>query len=184
MKLVESSLSRLFAMSLILSALPAHAIPPPPPAPPILRNARITAMVQLVEAHNGTVTKITKLCKVSGKIPVYSDNGSATRSNTRKISGCNMTWKGKNQSVSVNGAIAISKGPITFAIARVSVVPPDAIPLCFICGPQPLADSSAEFKVSGVPKSLTFNLNPNPVSMLNAKPTVWLEAEIEVEVIN
>lgn len=91
-----------------------------------------------------------------------------------------MTWEGKNQSISVSGAVAISKGPITFAVAIVSVVPPDAISLCSVCGPQPLADSSAEFKVSGVPKSLMFNLNPNPVSMLNTKPTVWLEAEIEV----
>jgi hypothetical protein len=140
----------------------------------------MTATVKLVEAHNGQVTKITKLCRVSGKIPVYSDNGRATRSNTREISGCNMTWKGENQRISVSGAIAISKGPTTFATASVSVVPPDAIPLCPICGPQPLADSSAEFKVSGVPKSLTFNLNPNAVSMLNSKPTVWLEAEIEV----
>jgi hypothetical protein len=180
MNLVEFSRSRLLAASLILSALPASAIPPPPPAPPVLRNAKMTAMVQLVEAHNGQVTKITKLCKVTGKIPVYSDNGSATRSNTWEISGCNMTWKGKNQSISVRGAIAISEGPITFATASVSVVPPDAIPLCSICGPQPIADSSAEFKVSGAPKSLAFHLNPNPVSMLNAKPTVWLEAEIEV----
>lgn len=179
MKLVKLSRSRLLAMWLLLSALPAYAIPPPPPAPPVLRNAKMTAMVQLVEAHNGQVTKITRLCKVSGRIPVYSDNGSATRSNTWEIAGCNMTWKGKNQSVSVRGAIAISKGPITFATASVSVVPPDAIPLCSICGPQPLADSSAEFKVSGVPKSLAFSLNPNPVSMLNARPTVWLEAEIE-----
>lgn len=180
MKLVKLSRNRLLAMSLILGALPAYAIPPPPPAPPVLRNARMTAMVQLVEAHDGQVTKITKLCKVSGKIPVYADNGSATLSNTREISGCNMTWKGQSQSISVRGAIAISKGPTTFATASVSLVPPDAIPLCSICGPQPLADSSAEFKVSGVPRSLAFNLNPNPVSMLNAKPTVWLEAEIEV----
>ncbi|NVE01879.1 hypothetical protein [Massilia sp. BJB1822] len=180
MKLADLSRSRLLALSLVLSAIPAHATAPPPPAPPILSNARMTATVKLVEAHNGQVTKITKLCRVSGKIPVYSDNGSATLSNTREISGCNMTWKGKNQRISVSGAIAISKGPITFATASVSVVPPDAIPLCSICGPQPLADSSAKFKVSGVPKSLTFNLNPNPVSMLNAKPTVWLEAEIEV----
>lgn len=180
MKLVKLSRRQLLAMLLILSAQPVYAIPPPSLAPPVLRNAKMTATVQLVEAHNGQVTKITKLCKVSGKIPVYSDTGGATRSNTREISGCNMTWKGKNQSVSVRGALAISKGPITFAIASVSAVPPDAMPLCSICGPQPSADSTAEFKVSGIPKSLTFNVNPNPVSMLNAKPTVWLEAEVEI----
>jgi hypothetical protein len=180
MKLVGMSRRRMLAISLILGALPAYAIPPLRPAPPVMRNARMTANVQLVEAHNGQVTRITKLCKVSGKIPVYSDSSSPTHSNTWEISGCNMTWKGKNQPISVRGAIAISKGRITFATAGVSVVPPDAIPLCSVCGPQPLADSSAEFKVSGVPKSLAFNLNPNPVSILNAKPTVWLEAEIEV----
>lgn len=180
MKRVQLPRSPLLALSLMLSALPAFAIPPPPPAPPIRRNAKMTAMVQLVEAHNGAVTKITKLCKVSGRIPVYSDDGSATRSNTREIAGCNMTWKGKAQSISVSGAIAISKGPVTFATASVSLVRPDAVPLCSVCGPQPLADSSTEFKVSGAPKSLTFNLSPNPVSILNAKPTVWLEAEIEV----
>jgi hypothetical protein len=140
----------------------------------------MTATVQLVEAHNGIVSKISELCKVSGEIPVYSDNGGATGSNTREISGCNMTWKGRNQNISVRGAIAIFKGESTFATASVSVVPPDAIPLCSVCGPQPLADSSAELKVSGVPKSLTFDLSPNPVSMLNAKPTVWLQAKIEV----
>ena len=77
--------------------------------------------------------------------------------------------------------MAIAHGPVTYATASVSVVPPDARPLCpDMCGPKPLADSSGEIKVSGTPKSLKFSLNPNPVSMLNAKPTVWLEADIAV----
>ena len=180
MQLMKFHRSRMLALLLILSAIPAYAIPPPPPAPPVLRSATMIAMVQLVEAHNGRVSKVTDLCKVSGKIPVYSDNGSATSANTREISGCSMTWKGKNQSVSVRGAIAVSKGSTTFVIASVSVLPPDAIPLCSICGPQPLADSSAEFTIKGAPKSVKFDLSPNPVSMLNAKPTVWLRAAIEI----
>ncbi len=174
------SRNRLLAMSLLLSALPAHAIPPPPPAPPLLREARMTVMVKLIEASNGQVTKMTKLCKVSGKIPVYSDNGSAALSNAREIAGCKMLKNGKNLNISVRGAKAISKDSVTYATASVSVVPPDAVPLCSRCGPQPLADSRAEIRVSGTPKSMTFNLNANPVSMLNAKPTVWLEADIEI----
>jgi hypothetical protein len=74
----------------------------------------------------------------------------------------------------------MSKDAVTYATASVSVVPPDAIPLCSQCGPQPLADSSAEIRVNGTPKSMTFSLNANPVSMLNAKPTVWLEAHVEI----
>jgi hypothetical protein len=92
-----------------------------------------------------------------------------------------MQWKGKHLSVSVRGAVAIADGPVTSAIAYVGVVPPDAKPLCRdLCAPQPLADSSAEIKVSGAPHSLKFSLNPNPVSILNAVPTVWLEADVEV----
>jgi hypothetical protein len=49
-----------------------------------------------------------------------------------------------------------------------------------MCGPQALADSSGEIRVSGSPTSLEFSLTPNPVSILNAKPTVWLEANIAV----
>lgn len=30
----------------------------------------------------------------------------------------------------------------------------------------------------GNPKSMTFRLTPNPVSLLNARPTVWLEADV------
>jgi hypothetical protein len=63
--------------------------------------------------------------------------------------------------------------------ASVSVVPSEAVPLCpDLCAPQPLAESSGEVKVSGTPRSLTFGLTPNPVSLLNARPTVWLEADV------
>jgi hypothetical protein len=138
--------------------------------------------VRLVKANHGRVTKITELCKVSGMIPVYADNGSAARANGGEISGCKMLWKGQNLNVSVRGAIAISQGPVTFAFASVSVVPPAAIPLCpDLCGPQPLADSSGEVKVKGNPKSTEFSLNPNLVSLMNAKPTVWLEVDVMAE---
>ena len=178
----QASYKRWLAIPLLLSALTARAIPPPPAAPPQLREARMTVTVQLVEARNGRVTKITELCKISGKIPVYADNGGATRPNGREISGCRMLWKGQSLNVSVRGAVAVSHGPVTFAFASVSVVPPDAIPLCEgMCGPQPLADSDGEIRINGSPKSIKFNLNPNPVSLLNAKPTVWLEAEVVAE---
>jgi hypothetical protein len=168
-------------MPLLFSALTAYAIPPPPLAPRQLREARMTVTVQLVEARQGQVNKLTKLCTVSGKIPVYADDGGATRANGREIQGCNMQWKGKNLSVSVRGAVAIADGPVTFAIANVGVVPPDAKPLCRdLCAPQPLADSSAEITLSGAPHLLKFSLSPNPVSILSAMPSVWLEADVEV----
>ncbi|GAB3413278.1 hypothetical protein GCM10027318_28820 [Massilia agilis] len=140
----------------------------------------MTVTVQLVQASQGQVNKLTKLCTVSGKIPVYADDGRATRANGREIRGCKMLWKDETLSVSVRGAVAISQGPATFAIADVGVVPPDAKPLCPICGRQPLADSSGEIRVSGTPHSLKFSLSPNPVSILNARPNVWLEADVEV----
>jgi hypothetical protein len=141
----------------------------------------MTVTVQLVEASQGRVNKLTKLCTVSGKIPVYADDGRATRANGREIQGCKMPWKGKNLSVSVRGAVAIAHGPVTFAVASVGVLAPDAKPLCpDVCGPQPLADSSGEIRVSGAAHSLKFNLSPNPVSILNATPIVWLEADVEV----
>lgn len=175
------SRNRLLAISLLVSASSALAIPPPPHKPPLLREARMTAMVQLIEAGNGRVTRVTKLCQVSGKIPVYADDGNAASFHGWKISGCNMSRNGENLAVSVWGAKAISKDSVSYATAVVSVVPPDAVPLCpDLCGPQPLADSRAEIRVSGAPKSMRFSLNPNPVSMLNAKPTVWLEADIEI----
>jgi hypothetical protein len=165
---------------LLLSALPAHAIPPPPREPSLLREAKMAVTVQLVEASDGTVTRTTKLCEVRGKIPVYADNGSAASFYAREIAGCSMVRDGKNLPVYVRGAKAISKARITYATASVGVIPPDAVPLCSICGPQPLADSSAEIRATGTAKSLQFSLHPNPVSILNAKPTVWLEAEIEI----
>jgi hypothetical protein len=177
------SLSRklLLAISLLVGVSQALAIPPPPPEPRVLRNARMTATVQLIEASHGQVSTITRLCKLSGKIPVYADDGRAAFAHGWEISGCTMRKGGKNLTVSIRGAKAISKDSNTYATATVSVVPPDAVPLCpDFCGPQPLADSRAEIRVSGSPKSMTFNLNANPVSMLNAKPTVWLEAAIEI----
>lgn len=173
---------RWLPVPLLLTVLTARAIPPPPPAPPQLREARMTVTIQMVEASHGRVTKITELCKVSGRIPVYADDGYATRANGRAISGCKMLWKGQYLNVSVQGAIAISHGPVTFAFASVSIVPPDAVPLCpEVCGPQPLADSSGEIRVTGNPKSIQFSLNPNTVSLLNAKPTVWFEANVVAE---
>ena len=177
----RSACQRWTALLLLFIGLTAHAIPPPPPAPKQLREARMTVTVQLVEASHGQVDRLTKLCTVSGKIPVYADDGNATRANGRDIPGCKMQWKGKNLSVIVSGAVAIAHGAVTFAVAFVGVVPPDAQPGCpNMCGPQPLADSRGEITVSGVPHSLKFSLNPNPVSMLSAVPTVWLEADVEV----
>lgn len=172
--------NRLLAISVLVSALPAHAIPPPPERPPLLREAKMTAAVQLIEARDGSVTKITELCKVRGKIPVYSDSGFAASVHAREITGCKMSWNGKNLSVSVRGAKAISTNRDTYAHASVSVLTPDAVPLCSMCGPQPLADSAAEIRTSSLPKRVEFSLKPNLVSMLNAKPTLWLEADIEI----
>jgi hypothetical protein len=168
-------------LPLLLSASIAHAIPPPPPAPPQLRTARMTVTIRLVEASHGRVSRITELCKVSGTIPVYADDGRAAGVHGREIAGCKMPWKGQNLDVSVRGALALARGPVTFATASVSVVPPDAVPLCpDLCAPQPLADSSGEIRIGGTPRSIAFSLAPNPVSMLNARPTVWFEADIVV----
>lgn len=172
--------NRLLAALLLSGALPVHAIPPPPPEPSLLREARMAVTVQLIEAGNGTVSKVSKLCEVRGKIPVYADDGRAASFYARDIAGCSMVWKGKNLTVSVRGAKAMSKAGLTYATASVGVVPPDAVPRCPMCGPQALADSRAEIRVSGTPRSIVFNLNANPVSMLNAKPTVWLEASVEI----
>ena len=166
-------------LALVLSASTACAIPPPPPPPPQLRQARMTVTIKLVEASHGRVSKITPLCKVSGTIPVYADDGRLAGLHGREIEGCKMPWKGQKLDVSVRGAMAVARGPMTFATASVSAVPPDAVPLCpDMCAPQPLADSSGEIKVSGTPKSMAFSLTPNAGSMLNARPTVWLEADI------
>ena len=141
----------------------------------------MTATVQLLEAHNGTITNITELCKVNGKIPVYSDDGRAATFHARDIPGCSMLRNGKKLQVSVRGAKAVSKNFMSFATAYVGVTPPDASPLCpDLCGPQALADSSAEIRVSGNPKSIQFRVHPNPISLLHAKPTVWLEADIKI----
>lgn len=168
-------------LPLLASAALAHAIPPPPPAPPQLRQAGMTVTIKLVETSHGRVSKVTPLCKVSGPVPVYADDGRLAGMHDREIAGCKMLWKGHDLDVSVRGALALARGPVTFATASVSVVPPDAVPLCpDLCGPQPLADASGDIKVGGTPRSLAFSLTPNPVSMLNARPTVWLEADVTV----
>jgi hypothetical protein len=168
------------AMPLLLCTLPAHATPAPPPVPPALREARMTVTVKLVETHKGVVSKITELCTVSGSIPVYADDGGPALFKGRDIAGCRMPAKGRQLDVSVWGAKAISDKAGTYATAGVSVVPPDAVRLCSMCGPQPLADSRAEIRVSGTPASVSFDLNVNPVSLLNAKGSVWLEGHVEI----
>ncbi|VXB08582.1 conserved hypothetical protein [Massilia sp. 9I] len=141
----------------------------------------MTAVVKLIEARNGVVFKVSELCKVGGKIPVYADEGFAAGVHARELGGYNMLWKGEKLPVHVAGAKAVTKKASSYATASVSVLPPDAVPLCpDLCGPQPLAVSSAEIRASGRPRFMSFSLTPNPVSMLNAKPTVWLEADIEI----
>lgn len=171
----------LLAMALLASASPALAIPPPPPLAPLLRQADMTVTVRLIEAKNGVVTKITTLCKVSGKIPVYADQDKPASFNAAEIAGCSMPRNGESLGVSVWGAKAVSKSRGAFATAGVDVTPPDAAPGCAdLCGPQPLADSRAEIRVSGTPKLMHFSLNPNPASVLKARPSVWLDAEVEI----
>lgn len=175
------SRNRILASVLLASTLPALAIPPPPAQPPLLRKARMTVKVQLVEAANGTVFRITELCKVSGKIPVYADKGHAARFYGAEIQGCSMLKNGQKLAVSISGVKAVSTKTGSFAHAYVGVVPPDAVSLCpDLCGPQPLADSRAEVRVKGSARSMSFSLSPNPVSILNAKPTVWLDADVEI----
>lgn len=169
------------AMSLLASVSSAMAIPPPPPLAPKLRQASMTVTVRLIEAKNGVVSKISTLCEVSGKIPVYADPDKPASFNAAEIEGCTMPREGEKLSVSVWGAKAVSKTRGAYATAGVDVTPPDAAPGCpDLCGPQPLADSRAEIRVSGTPKRMQFSLNPNPASVLNARPSVWLEAEVEI----
>lgn len=174
-------LRRWITMPVLLCALTASATPPPPRPARQLREARMQVTVQLVEASQGRITRLTKLCQVGGKIPVYVDDGRATGVYSREIPGCKMQWKGNNLNVTVMGAVALARGPFTFATAWVSVTPPDAKPLCpDLCEAQPLAQSRSEIRVSGAPRSLKFSLSPDPQSILNAKPTVWLQADVEV----
>lgn len=170
------------AMSLLASVSPARATPAPPPLAPLLRQAEMTVTVRLIEAKNGVVSKFSTLCKVSGKIPVYADNGPPASFNPAEIEGCSMPRKGGKLEVSVWGAKAVSASRGAYATAGVDVIPPGAPPACahHLCGPQPLADSRAEIRVSGTPKRMEFSLNPNPASVLKARPSVWLEAEVEI----
>ena len=141
----------------------------------------MTVTVQLNEAANGTVFRITELCKVSGTIPVYADEGHAASFHGAQIQGCSMLKNGQKLPVSISGVKAVSTKTGSFARAYVGVVAPDAVPLCpDLCGPQPLADSGAEVRVKGPAKSISFSLRPNPVSLLNAKPAVWLDANVEI----
>lgn len=141
----------------------------------------MTVVVELVEAKNGQVSELSKLCTVSGKIPVYADEGRAASFNAGEVSGCTMKWKGQTLDVSVVGSMAVAPGRSTFATASVSVVPPGSKPACpDLCGPRPLADSRGEIRVSGAPKSLKFSLRPNPTSVLNARPTVWFNVDVLV----
>ncbi|WP_313703887.1 hypothetical protein [Massilia sp.] len=61
---------------LLLASVPPALATPAPPLAPLLRQADMTVTVQLIEAKNGVVSKITTLCKVSGKIPVYANSDS------------------------------------------------------------------------------------------------------------
>ena len=169
------------AMLLLASTSPLLAIPPPPAKPAMLRNAKMNVKVELVEAANGQVFRITELCKVSGMIPVYADDGRAAYAHSAEIRGCSMLKNGNKLPVSIRGVKAVSKKAGTFARAYVAIVPPDAAPGCRdVCGPQPLADSTAEIQVSGSPRLLKFDLRVNPGSVLLAKPTVWLDAQVEI----
>ena len=140
----------------------------------------MTVTVELVEAKNGQVSDLIKLCTVSGKIPVYADKGRPASFNASQVAGCTMKWKGQTLDVSVVGAMAVAPGRSTFVTAGVSVVLPGSKPACHLCGPQPLADSRGEIRVSGTPKSLKFSLSPNPTSVLNARPTVWFNVDVAV----
>ncbi|MFC3458609.1 hypothetical protein [Massilia haematophila] len=172
----------LLAMSMLASISPARATPAPPPLAPLLRQADMTVTVRLIEAKNGVISKFSTLCKVGGKIPVYADNGPPASFNPAKIEGCSMPRKGGNLEVSVWGAKAVSASRGAYATAGVDVIPPGAAPACahHLCGPQPLADSRAEIRVSGTPERMQFSLHPNPASVLKARPSVWLEAEVEI----
>ena len=169
------------ASLLLASISPALAIPPPPAQPPLLRKAKMTVKVQLIEAADGTVFRITELCKVNGTIPVYADDGRAAQFYGAEIQGCSMLKDGAKLPVSISGVKAVSTKTGSFAHAYIGVVPPNAVPGCpDICGPQPLADSRAEVRVRGSAKSISFSLAPNPASILRAKPTVWLDADVEI----
>lgn len=136
--------------------------------------------VKLIQAKDGTVSSITQICEVAGTIPVYA--GDSTSAHHGPIPGCELTWKGKKLDVSVGGALAVSADSGTLASASISVTPPDAKPGCpNICGPQPLADSRADVRMSGAAKSVTFSLVPNPVSILRSEPTVWFEATVTID---
>lgn len=157
-----------------------HATPPPPPEQPRLRTAQLHAIVKLVQAKSGTVEGVTPVCDIRGTIPVYSGSADAPSGHQGAVPGCVLTWKGKKLDVLVSGALSVSTEPTVWASASVVVTPPDAKPGCDMCGPQPMADSRANVKLSGVSKSVTFELAPNPVSILRSNPNVWFEAVVTI----
>lgn len=179
---VRSKLRTAGALVLFLSLVGhSHAIPPPPPEQPRLRTAQLRVTVKLIQAKAGTVESVTPVCDTSGTIPVYASSGDAPSGHHGSVPGCVLTWKGKKLDVAVTGALSVSAETTAWASASVSVTPPDAKPGCSsLCGPQPLADSRADVKVSGAPKSVTFGLVPNPVSILRSSPTVWFEATVTI----
>jgi hypothetical protein len=109
----RSKLTRWLALPLLSGALTARAIPPPPPPPPQLGEAQMTVTVRLVEARHGRVSKVTPLCEVSGAVPVFAGDIYATYIHGRHIWGCTMLWKGQRLEVSVQGAAAVARGPVT-----------------------------------------------------------------------
>jgi hypothetical protein len=179
--LVRSKLRTSGALILFLSLVGrAHATPPPPPEPPRLRTAQLQVTVKLIQAKAGTVESVTPVCDTRGTIPVYAISGDAPSGHQGPVPGCVLTWKGKKLDVSITGALSVSAESMAWAAASVSVTPSDAKPGCSMCGPQPLADSRANVKVSGASKSVTFDLAPNPVSILRSSPTVWFEATVTI----
>lgn len=146
-----------------------------------MRTAQLHATVKLIQAKAGTVESITPVCDTRGTVPVYSGTGDAPSAHHGPVPGCTLTWNGKKLDVSITGALTVTAESTTWASASVSVTPPDAKPGCAdLCGPQPLADSRANVKLSGAPKSVTFQLAPNPVSILRSTPTVWFEATVTI----
>ena len=178
--LMKTSGALILLVTLVGGAL---ATPPPPPVPPQLRTAEMRVKVRLIEAKGGTGRGSTMLCEVQGRIPVYVGWNDTPPDHHGPIPGCKMSWKGRTLDVLVHGAISSIQGPAMWASGIVSVTPPDAKPGCpdtRLCGPQPLADSRANVRVSGAPKMLTFDLQPSPISILRSDPTVWLEVKVVI----
>jgi hypothetical protein len=184
--LISSSFKHVSGALILVASLVgrAQATPPPPPEQPRLRTAQLQVKVKLIQAKAGTVESITPVCDIRGTIPVYAVSADAPSGHQGPVPGCVLTWKGKKLDVSITGSLSVSAAgaaePTSWASASVSVTPPDARPGCDICGPQPLADARANVKISGASKSVTFELAPNPVSILRSSPNVWFEAIVTI----